>query len=309
MVLPEFYLDFWKAYDVLRPLSLFVVSVVIYGVFVFHFYRFLARKDIFQLDLSKYNESGHPALRKTVSVIFYFIKSLVMFPLFVAFWFVTLAGLMLLMGRGQSIDGIMLGAMGVVATIRVCAYYNTALSTDIAKILPFALLGIMLIDSTIVQIPESAETIQAASSRIETVTYYLIAVVALEFLLRIVSGIFGYFRRSFTKAAPDSKSADAEIGSVDRARTGAATPAFASRPMYGAPQSGSLESDPVSGRAQPYVAKGATPSFLDAGPVHAGFSDGEGAAGYSGRRLIRNSTLQDSPGSVPSRFDGGGPSR
>ena len=309
MVLPEFYLDFWRAYDILKPLALFVVSIVIYGVFVFHFYRFLARKDIFQLDLSKYNESGHPALRKTVSVIFYFIKSLVMFPLFVAFWFVTLAGLMLVMGRGQSIDGIMLGAMGVVATIRVCAYYNTALATDIAKILPFALLGIMLIDSTLVQIPESAETIQVASARIETVAYYLIAVVALEFLLRIVSGIFGYFRRAFTKAAPGSKSADAEIGSVDRARTGAASPAFASRPMYGAPQSGSLESDPVSGRAQPYVAKGATPSFLDAGPVHAGFSDGEGAAGYSGRRLIRNSTLQDSPGSGPSRFDGGGPSR
>ena len=73
MVLPEFYLDFWRAYDILRPLALFVVSIVIYGVFVFHFYRFLARKDIFQLDLSKYNESGHPALRKTVSVIFYFI--------------------------------------------------------------------------------------------------------------------------------------------------------------------------------------------------------------------------------------------
>ena len=212
MVLPEFYLDFWRAYDILRPLALFVVSIVIYGVFVFHFYRFLARKDIFQLDLSKYNESGHPALRKTVSVIFYFIKSLVMFPLFVAFWFVTLAGLMLVMGRGQSIDGIMLGAMGVVATIRVCAYYNTALATDIAKILPFALLGIMLIDSTLVQIPESAETIQVASARIETVAYYLIAVVALEFLLRIVSGIFGYFsvrspRRHRVRSLPTRKSA------------------------------------------------------------------------------------------------------
>ena len=310
MVLPEFYLDFWRAYDVLRPLALFVVSIVIYGVFVFHFYRFLARKDIFQLDLSKYNESGHPALRKTVSVIFYFIKSLVMFPLFVAFWFVTLAGLMLVMGRGQSIDGIMLGAMGVVATIRVCAYYNTALATDIAKILPFALLGIMLIDSTLVQIPESAETIQVASARIETVAYYLIAVVVLEFLLRIVSGIFGYFRRAFTKAAPDSKSADAEIGSVDRARTGAASPAFASRPMYGlSAQPGSLGNDPVYGRAKHDVDRNATPSFLDTGPAPAGFSDGENAAGYSGRRLIRNSTLQDSSGSVPSQFEGGGPSR
>ena len=168
----------------------------------------------------------------------------------------------------------------------------------------------MLIDSTLVQIPESAETIQVASARIETVAYYLIAVVALEFLLRIVSGIFGYFRRAFTKAAPGSKSADAEIGSVDRAPTGAASPAFASRPMYGpSAQPGSLGNDPVHGRAKHDVARRSTPSFLDTEPAPAGFSDGENAAGYSGRRLIRNSTLQDSPGSVPSQFEGGGPSR
>ena len=308
MVLLEFYLDFWRAYDVLRPLSLFVVSVVLYGVFVFHFYRFLARKDIFQLDLSKYNESGHPVLRKTISVIFYLIKSLVMFPLFVAFWFSVLAGLMLLMGRGQSIDGIMLGAMGVVATIRVCAYYNVALATDIAKILPFALLGIMLIDSSLVQIPQSAETIEAASSQLETVTYYLIAVVVLEFLLRIVSGIFGYVKCSLTKAEPGSKAAGADIV-VDRPRTEAPTPAFVGRPMYGPPQHGSLGGDPVYARAQHNVAGGSRPRFLDTGPAPGGFSDGKGAAGYSGGRLIRNSTLRDSLGSVPSQLDGGGPSR
>ena len=298
MVLPEFYLDFWRAYDVLRPLSLFVVSIVLYGVFVFHFYRFLARKDIFQLDLNKHNESGHPVLRKTVSVIFYLTKSLVIFPLFVVFWFGVLAGLMLLMGRGQSIDGIMLGAMGVVATIRVCAYYKTALATDIAKILPFALLGIMLIDSSLVKIPESAETIEAASSRIETVTYYLVAVVVLEFMLRIVSGIAACFKRSFTKAAADSKVAGADIG-VDHKWPTAPTPTFANRPMNGSTPSGSLRLDSVYPQPRHDGAVGSTPRSLDTAPAPSGSSDGESATGYSGRRLIRNSTLQDSPGSAP----------
>ena len=170
MVLPEIYLDPWEAYEALRPLALFVVSVTLYGVFVFHFYRFLARKDIFQLNLGKHSEFSHPFFRKTVTVLFYLFKSLLLFPLFVAFWFLVLAGLLLLMGKNHSIDSIMLAAIGVVAAIRICAYYNGALATDIAKIVPFALLGIMLIDSTLVRIPQSTDTIQQAATHLETMS-------------------------------------------------------------------------------------------------------------------------------------------
>ncbi len=298
MVVPEFYLDFWRAYDVLRPLALFVVSIVIYGVFVFHFYRFLARKDIFRLDLSKYNESGHPVLRKTVSVIFYLVKSLVMFPLFISFWFVVLAGLLLLMGRSQSIDGIMLGAMGVVATIRVCAYYREALATDIAKILPFALLGIMLIDSSLVRIPDSAESIQDAAARIETVIYYLIAVVALEFLLRILSSIIGLVRPSSKKATAGSKDDGAKTGRVDHAPTEAPSPGFARSPSHGTPPAGGLGFDQAYGRPQYDLPAGTGARLFESGYAPASFPEWEGTSGYPGRRFVRNSTLRDSPEST-----------
>ena len=144
------------------------VSVTLYGVFVFHFYRFLARKDIFQLNLGKHSEDSHPFFRTTVTLVFYMFKSLFLFPLFVSFWFIVMAGLLYLMGRNQSIDSVMLAAIGVVAAIRICAYYNTTLATDLAKILPFALLGIMLIDSTFVRIPQSTDSIQQAAVHLET---------------------------------------------------------------------------------------------------------------------------------------------
>ena len=295
MVVPEFYLDFWRAYDVLKPLALFVVSIVIYGVFVFHFYRFLARKDIFRLDLSKYNEAGHPVLRKTVSVIFYLVKSLVMFPLFVSFWFVVLAGLLLLMGRSQTVDGIMLGAMGVVATIRVCAYYKEALATDIAKVLPFALLGIMLIDSSLLRIPDSVESIQDAATRIETVVYYLIAVVALEFLLRILSSIVGLVWRSSKKATSGSKDAGARAGGVDQAPTEAPSPGFAPNPSHGTPPSGGLAFDQLYGRPQYDLPASTGARLSESGYAPQSFPRWEGTTGYPRRRLIRNSTLRDSP--------------
>ena len=194
MVLPQISIDLMGAYDLLGPLGLYVLGIAVYGVFVFHFYRFLARKDIFDLDLQKHNHARRPTLRKTVTVVFYTFKSLFLFPLFVFFWFLVMAGLLLLMGRNQSIDTVMLAAMGVVGAIRLCSYYNGTLSMDVAKILPFALLGIMLIDNSLIKIPQSTDSFREAALRWDLFVYYLGAVVAMEFLLRIGSGILGILK-------------------------------------------------------------------------------------------------------------------
>ena len=113
------------------------------------------------------------------------------------------------MTRGQGLDGILLVSMAVVGSIRVASYYNEALSTDLAKILPFALLGILLIDSSIVSLSGALENLNAALALWETMLYYLLAIVALEFVLRIVSTIF--FNLSVLAAR-------AELEKADRAR-------------------------------------------------------------------------------------------
>ena len=214
MVLPYISLDLIEASNVLGPLALVIVSIAVYGVFVFHFYRFLARKDIFKLDLEKHNQAKRPALRKTVSVIFYIIKFLLLYPVFVFVWFAVIAGLLYLMSKNQSTDNIMLAAMGVVGAIRMCSYYNGALSTDIAKILPFALLGIMLIDNSLIDLTGSTEGVREAALQLETVLYYLIAVVSLELVLRVLSGIVGWIKSKRGKSS-ESEEALAEVDDRD----------------------------------------------------------------------------------------------
>ena len=208
MELPQITIDLTGAYTVLRPLALFAVGIAVYGVFVFHFYRFLARKDILDLNLSKHNEARHPFLRKTIAMVFYMFKSLLVFPLFVFFSFLVMSGLLFLMGRNHSMDSVMLAAMGVVAAIRICSYHNTALSKDIAKILPFALLGIVLIDNSLIRIPDPTDSLQQAALRFETMVYYLGGVVAMEFILRMVSGILGLLRRSAAEPEPAGQHAE-----------------------------------------------------------------------------------------------------
>ena len=218
MELPRITLDLMGAYAALRPLALFVVGIAVYGVFVFHFYRFLARKDILDLNLSKHNTARHPFLRKTIAMVFYMFKCLLVFPLFVFFSFLVMAGLLFLMGKNQSIDSVMLAAMGVVAAIRICSYYNGALSTDISKILPFALLGIILIDNSLIRsIPDPAESLQLAALELETMVYYLGAVVALEFLLRMASGILGLLKGSSARSEPAENRAESKNPAPERA--------------------------------------------------------------------------------------------
>ncbi len=49
----------------------------------------------------------------------------------------------------------------------------------------------MIIDSSIIRIVESTEGVREAALEWETVIYYLAAVVALEFVLRMTTGIIG----------------------------------------------------------------------------------------------------------------------
>ena len=75
--------------------------------------------------------------------------------------------------------------MAVVSAIRVTSYYNEDLSRDLAKILPFALLGVFVIDFTYFKIADSLDVLRQVAAQAETILYYLIFVMILELALRI----------------------------------------------------------------------------------------------------------------------------
>ena len=260
MVIPQITIDLMEAYAILGPLALIIGGITVYGVFVFNFYRFLARKDIFTLNLQKHNQARRPALRKTITVIFYVFKCLMLYPIFVFFWFAVMAVLLYLLSRNQPVEIVMLVAMGVVGAIRTCSYYKEALATDIAKILPFALLGITLIDSSIIRIIDSTEGVREAVLRWETAIYYLVAVVALELILRMVTGIFGFIRgrRKSHKLKKEASAPEPQM-ETSRPRNRAWGPVPEPRPV------GLGSGVPMAATRSP--AMNSRPAFMDGGPV------------------------------------------
>tara|TARA_Y100000310_G_scaffold84897_1_gene81748 strand:+ start:1346 stop:1948 length:603 start_codon:yes stop_codon:yes gene_type:complete len=184
------YFSLEEAVSILFPLFLFLIGMVVYSVFIFKFYRFVATRDIFELNLQQYQTRAKWAwLKETLSILLYILEYLILFPIFVSTWFAIFAGLLIILSN-QSVEVILLIAMSIVATIRVTAYYSEDLSKDVAKMLPFALLGIFLIDISFFSLESIVAAITTLPTLLDTIVYYLIFAIFIEFLLRILTFIF-----------------------------------------------------------------------------------------------------------------------
>jgi hypothetical protein len=179
-----------EALRVLGPVAVYALAMAIYAVFIFRFYRFIAGRDMFNLDFSKHDNSSIPVLRDLLHLVGYVAKYVILFPACAFFWFAVLTLMLSFLSEGREMSDILLIALATVSTIRVCAYYDEDLSRDLAKILPFAVLAIFLIDTTFFDVEASLEVLRQTRSLAETIFYYLAFLIALEFGLRFAYGLF-----------------------------------------------------------------------------------------------------------------------
>ena len=177
------------ARDLLYDVAVYVLGMSLYAAFVFKYYRFVASKDMFALDLSRFEEQSLRWARSTLHVILYVFKYLIVFPVFAFFWFSVLTLILAFLAKDQSFAETLLVALATVGAIRVTAYYDEDLSRDLAKILPFAVLAIFLIDASFFSVGESLDILTEAWDYTEKIVYSLSFIVALELVLRILNGI------------------------------------------------------------------------------------------------------------------------
>lgn len=182
-------LDISDAWDLLWPLAVYIAGLGVYAIFVFKFYRFVASRDMFELDVSRYEKSRLRWVRAFLHVVLYLGKYILLFPIIAFFWFAVLTLILTFLSRGQSFPDVLLVAMAVVGSIRVTAYYNEDLSKDLAKILPFAVLGIFLVDASFFTVSDSFDVLKESNDNRESVLYYLAFLIVMEFFLRLTLAV------------------------------------------------------------------------------------------------------------------------
>lgn len=179
-----------EAYATITSIIIYVAGMVVYSVFIFKFYRFLGRKNIFELDLDKYENVKFSFFRKTVVSILHFFKYVLFLPLLVFFWFSVLTILLIFLAKKQPLENILTVSITMVSAIRVTAYYTEDLSRDLAKLLPFALLGVTLVDISYFSFSEQFLVLLQLTSMWKTLVYYLMFVIILELFLKLTQPVF-----------------------------------------------------------------------------------------------------------------------
>ncbi len=168
-----------EAIDVLKPFAVLLAEVLIYSVFVFAFYRFVAKRDIVPPGLNQYSN-------RFASSVLYFIQHFLSFPILSIGWCAAFVVILAILGQEQPVENTIMVSVVLVSTIRATSYVSEDLSKDLAKMLPFAVLALYLIDMSYKSLIVSWGVVKELPDRWELIVYYIIFIVILEFLLRIL---------------------------------------------------------------------------------------------------------------------------
>lgn len=172
-------------------LLLMTFGLFLYGFFVWKFYRTLSKRDLFKLDLDKYNIPGVEGAVwfKIGDTIGYIFKYLIVFPIYISFWFVALSLVLFILAEEILTEHVILISIVVIAAVRMTSYFNEDLASDIAKLVPLALLAVLLTDPTFFSVDKFIERVIQIPSVIGLMLDSLIFSISLEWTLRILYGL------------------------------------------------------------------------------------------------------------------------
>ena len=190
----------------------FSIGMVIYGVFVYHFYRFLSKRDMFCINIEKISKGRFTSSGKKTSgaprVATFIVTNFFVFPFVIFLWFLGYSSFMFLLVQHMETATIFLVSSSLIIAIRISAYYREDLSRDIAKLLPFALLAIFLFNPQFYSLVDVLKRLSEIPSFIIQIAAFMIVVMLVEIVLSTIYLIkIRFFHKEKKSKIDDSESA------------------------------------------------------------------------------------------------------
>lgn len=170
-----------------------IIAISIYSVFVFIFYRALAKRDLITLNLNQYSDSLSGRLKGYSRTMIFVVQFIVVVPILITFWTLVLAIILTLLSPDADHSRNALIATSVVGAVRILSYWTEDLSRDVAKMLPFGVLGVFLVGDAQVQISEIEELFNGLNEIATSFVSSLFLITILEIILRCSATIISIF--------------------------------------------------------------------------------------------------------------------
>jgi hypothetical protein len=97
--------------------------------------------------------------------------------------------MLLFLAKDIQPDVVLATSFAIILAIRICSYYTEDLSRDVAKMLPFALLGVFLVSPSYFEINDIVNRVNQIPNFANTAIQYLIFLIIIEWILRIILNI------------------------------------------------------------------------------------------------------------------------
>jgi len=153
-----------------------IIMIAIYSIVIYHFYRYVARRDCFKASKRKFT--------KTIGAL----KYIFLYPFVAMIFFMGFSLILISLTKDvYSISEIFSISFALIVAIRITAYYTEDLSKDVAKMLPFAILGVFLVDSTYFSISSVQDRISQLpnTENVNAIIVFLILIILVEWILRV----------------------------------------------------------------------------------------------------------------------------
>ena len=187
----------WKSFV---GLFILVLIIAFYAITIWKFYRWIAAKNLLELNLNKFNTSKNPTLTKMLAGGFYLLEYIIILPIVIFIWFAIFTLFLIVLTDKLSVNALLVVSAAIIAVIRMTAYYNEELSKELAKLLPFTLLAVSVVDPNFFDVPRIISQIIQIPTFINPILSYLLFIVFLEIVLRLfdfILTIFGLHEEPF----------------------------------------------------------------------------------------------------------------
>ncbi|MBI4393554.1 MAG: hypothetical protein HY556_07140 [Euryarchaeota archaeon] len=172
-------LAFYRGYEAeLRTLAIYTVAIAAYALVVYGFYQYISRRNI----LGTHDSPKAPGLGAAFVRL---LRYIFLFPLFSFGYFLVLSAALFFLAKSQDVPQLLLISMTVVAGVRASAYISENAAVDLAKTIPLGLLAVLLIDPGYASLDVTLARFNEVTGQLDLVLRYFIAVVLLEFGLKL----------------------------------------------------------------------------------------------------------------------------
>lgn len=187
--------------------QLFLISMAIvgYSMFIWFFYKFLAKRDLLKLNLSKYDKDEDANEEKTIAILLYILEFIIIAPVVIFISFVTFAMFFVIFAKEMEVGTIMLICAALISAVRIIAYFKEELAQELAKLVPLTLLVVIIATPNFFDITTTISRISQIPLFFDSAFFYLLFIFIWEILLRLLHFFFLIFGINIDEEKKETK--------------------------------------------------------------------------------------------------------